>query len=102
MPDYFGWITYLVGHEKFNLAGIEVYFLGISQDCRIDLLSDFSRQGGFKYQVQQGLMTSLRRHLSQLQHFVIDLKRGSEPMNFSRSVIHLPGNLVEIVLRVPG
>ena len=47
---------------------------------------------GFKYQVQQVLMTSLRRHLSQQQHFVVNLKRGPKPMNFSRSIIHLPSH----------
>ena len=46
------------------------------------------------------LVTSLRRHLSQLQHFVIDLKRGSKPMDFSRPIVELPGNRVQLVLRV--
>ena len=56
---------------------------------------------GFKYQVQQVLMTSLRWHLSQLQHFVVNLKRGSKPMNFSRSIIHLPSHRIQVVLREP-
>ncbi len=45
-----------------------------------------------------GLVTSLRRHLSQLQHFIVDLKRGSKPMNFSRSIVHLPRNRIQVIL----
>ena len=35
-------------------------------------------------------MTSLRWHLSQLQHFLVTLKRGQKPVDFSRSIVHLP------------
>ena len=59
-----------------------------------------SKLGGFKLQVQHGLLTSLRWHLSQLQHLVIDLKRGSEPMNLPGPGVQLPGNGVEFILCV--